>query len=275
VVAELQPNLIHINGFVYGSLPWQAPKLVVAHSDVFSWWQAVKGEAPTPDWNEYFNRGSAGLKAADYLVAPSGWMLQEVRKIYGTEVPGEAIYNGRSAAQFHPDTKEKKVLSMGRIWDVAKNIQLLVKAAAEIDYPVLLAGEAHFEHNDTATEGANVQYLGKLSTAEVAAQLSTAAVYVLPAKYEPFGLSVLEAALSGCALVLGNIETLKEIWGDAALYVDTDDAEALAATVNSLLENEFLLTLYAEAAQQRAVQYSTEKMAEKYWEVYGKMVKRQ
>ncbi len=32
----------------------------------------------------------------------------------------------------------------------------------------------------------------------------------LPARYEPFGLSVLEAALSGCALVLGDIPSLRE-----------------------------------------------------------------
>ena len=34
----------------------------------------------------------------------------------------------------------------------------------------------------------------------------------LPARYEPFGLSILEAALSGCALVLGDLPSLRELW---------------------------------------------------------------
>ena len=56
-----------------------------------------------------------------------------------------------------------------------------------------------------------------------------ASIYALPARYEPFGLSALEAALSGCALVLGDIPSLREVWGDAALFVAPDDTDALAA----------------------------------------------
>ena len=61
--------------------------------------------------------------------------------------------------------------------------------------------------------------LGRLSAGELADWYARAAIYALPARYEPFGLSALEAALSGCALVLGDIPSLREIWGDAALFV--------------------------------------------------------
>src|SRR3954462_9223329 len=50
VEKELQPDLIHLNGYAYGSLPWKAPVLMVAHSDVFSWWHAVKSEEPSQQW---------------------------------------------------------------------------------------------------------------------------------------------------------------------------------------------------------------------------------
>ena len=59
---------------------------------------------------------------------------------------------------------------------------------------------------------------------------AAAAIYALPARYEPFGLSVLEAAQHGCALVLGDIDSLRENWDGAALFVDPDDAGALAAS---------------------------------------------
>jgi glycogen(starch) synthase len=41
---ECQPDLVHLNQFAFGALPFAAPTLVVAHSCVLSWWQAVKGE---------------------------------------------------------------------------------------------------------------------------------------------------------------------------------------------------------------------------------------
>lgn len=265
---ELKPDLIHINGYAYGALPWQAPVLMVAHSDVFSWWHAVKGEAPPESWQEYFDRVHAGLLGADYLLAPSNAMLQAIRQLYAITTPGAVIYNGRSAEQFRPATKEPFVFSMGRIWDEAKNIQLLVQAAPHINYPVRLAGDQKFATNNNAAPGTNINYLGKLSTTDVAAQLAAASVYVLPAKYEPFGLSILEAALSGCALVLGNIDSLKEIWDDSAFYVDPNNALALAETINYLMNNEAVRSDYAQRALQRAQKYTTKAMAENYRKVY-------
>src|SRR5690625_7216151 len=44
------------------------------------------------------------------------------------------------------------------------------------------------------------------SDLEVFTWLRQASVFVMPSRYEPFGLSVLEAALSGCALILSDIQ---------------------------------------------------------------------
>lgn len=275
VESELQPDIIHINGYAYGALPWKAPVLMVAHSDVFSWWQAVKGEAPPATWQEYYNRVHIGLQGADYLLAPSKAMLQDIQQIYAITTPCKVIYNGRSAEQFKPAAKEPFIFSMGRIWDEAKNMQLLIKAAPHIAYPIRLAGDQHFATNNSTAARTNIDYLGKLSTAEIAAQLAAASVYVLPAKYEPFGLSVLEAALSGCALVLGNIDSLKEIWGDSAMYVDTQDANALAESVNYLMEHEAVRQDFAQCALQHAKQYTTKVMAENYKKVYQQLLQHQ
>jgi glycosyltransferase involved in cell wall biosynthesis len=225
---ESKPDIVHLNSFSYGSLNWKAPTVVVAHSDVFSWWQAVKGETPSAEWNEYFERVSDGLNNADYFVAPSNAMMKAVKDIYHTTTPGEVIYNGRNSTDFTPAQKQLYIFSMGRLWDEAKNIQLLLKAAPFIPFPIRLAGDNNFASDRCTTEGDNILYLGKLSSKQVAEQLSAASLYVLPAKYEPFGLSILEAALSGCALVLGDIDSLREIWGDSAVYVDTNDEQALA-----------------------------------------------
>jgi glycogen(starch) synthase len=270
---RLQPDLIHLNGYAYGSLGWKAPVVVVAHSDVWSWWLSVKGEWPPAGWNEYFERVRTGIQGADYLIAPSETMLNYVKEIYATATPGQVIYNGRESDTFYPAQKEPALFSMGRLWDEAKNIELLTKAAPLIHHPIRLAGEASFAGDSCTTEGRNITYLGKLPAQEVAAQLSAASVYVLPAKYEPFGLSVLEAALSGCALVLGNITSLKEIWNDCAVYVDTDDAVALADVINYLMENKEACLHYAQKAIERAATFTTTAMAENYIQVYRNMIK--
>ncbi|TKK71822.1 glycosyltransferase family 4 protein [Ilyomonas limi] len=272
---KLQPDLIHINGYVYGSLPWKAPAIIVAHSDVFSWFLSVKKMVPPAQWNEYFTRVRAGLEGADLLIAPSKTMLQFIREIYGAITPGKVIYNGRNDDIFYPKQKQQYVFSMGRIWDEAKNIQLLIKASSHIYYPIKLAGDNRFENNSSSIESDNIIYLGKLSMQEVAVQLSTAAVYVLPATYEPFGLSILEAALSGCALVLGKIESLQEIWGDSAVYVNTNDVDELAHKVNELMENEWLRNHYAQEAMNRAKQYATTAMAENYLQVYRQLLQQE
>ncbi len=270
---KVQPDLIHLNAFAYGSLSWKAPVAMVAHSDVFSWWRLVKAEDPPAAWKNYFKRVSKGLAGANFLIAPSSSMMQHIRGIYSASVGGTVIYNGRSSDVFYPAQKEPFIFSMGRIWDEAKNISLLVAAAPQIPYEIKIAGDNNFAGDSCNMAGSNVTYLGKLSTAEVAKQAAAASVYVLAAKYEPFGLSVLEAALSGCALVLGNIDSLKEIWSDSAMYMDTNDAAALATTVNYLMQNEDVRLQYAHKAQSRAATYGIEVMAEEYMKVYQQLLK--
>lgn len=269
---ELAPDLIHINGYAYSSLPWKAPVMVVAHSDVFSWWLSVKDTYPPAKWNQYYERVRNGLQHANCIIAPSSTMMKYIRDIYAIATYGQVIYNARSAVTFSPSKKLSCIFSMGRIWDEAKNIQLLIEAAPLIRYPIKLAGDNSFAGNNVDTDKTNITYLGKLPIHEIAAQLSEASIYVLPARYEPFGLSVLEAALSGCALVLGAIGSLQEIWGDAAIYTDTCDAHALAGTVNFLMENNTVRIQYARKAVERAMKYTTPVMAKSYMQVYGRML---
>ena len=61
--------------------------------------------------------------------------------------------------------------------------------------------------------------------------LAARPVFVSAALYEPFGLAVLEAAQAGCALVLSDIPTFRELWDGAALFVAADDAAGFAAAL--------------------------------------------
>jgi glycosyltransferase involved in cell wall biosynthesis len=102
--------------------------------------------------------------------------------------------------------------------------------------------------------------------------MASASIYVLPAYYEPFGLSVLEAALSGCALVLGDIPSLREIWRDAALFVAPDDHASLARAIRRLADDEALRRVLAGRARRRARVLSPARMARHYHAAYATLL---
>lgn len=269
---QIQPDLVHLNCYAYGSLAWKAPVVMVAHSDVYSWYISVKNDDPPAEWNEYFFRVKKGLENADVVVAPSKAMMEFIESIYAPLVTKKVIHNARQPELFSRAQKEETIFSMGRVWDEAKNIKLLVDAAENIPFTIKIAGDNVFENNVLDVQQKNVAYLGKLESTEITRQLSLASIYVLPAKYEPFGLSVLEAALSGCALILGDTTSLRELWGNAAVYIDTNSSEALAAAAKKLMNNKSLLRKYAAKAFKQAQKFSPGTMASQYMELYKQVM---
>lgn len=267
LAAEFRPDVVHLNGFSHAALDWPMPKLVVAHSCVLSWWKAVKGNEAGDEWNEYRTKVKRGIRAADALVAPSHAMLESIEHYYGPLRRGQVIYNSRQTAQCYTADKQPYIFSAGRFWDEAKNISCLDYAAPLVDYPVYVAGETRRPEGGRAAAH-NVKLLGQLNPAELQRWMCNAAIFALPAKYEPFGLSVLEAALTGSALVLGDIPSLREIWGDAALFVPPSDCDALAEALQTLSKNPVLCRRYAKAARTRAYDFSSDQCASAYYQLY-------
>ena len=266
--AETRPDIVHLNGYAHGHLPWQAPTVVAGHSCVLSWWQAVQGMNAPNEWDRYRAEVTRGLQAARLVTAPTQAMLSTLQTHYGPLQNTRVVPNGREASLFSPHTeKEPFVFSAGRLWDDAKNIRALAEIAPRLPWPVCVAGDtAHPSGEDCRFDG--VRLLGCLPPGQVAEWLSRAAIYILPAKYEPFGLSALEAGLSGCALVLGDIESLREVWGDAALFVPPGDSDALRSAVSRLIADNALRSELAARALAQARTYPIERMALGYLNAY-------
>lgn len=277
---ERRPDVVHLNQFAFGALPFRAPTLVVGHSCVQTWWRAVKGTSAGDEWARYTEVVREGMHGADAFVAPTAVMLTMFETVYGERADTKAIHNGRDGTLFYSPCRSSLekgaaeptngeslyILAAGRLWDEAKNIALLERAAPLLDWPVRVAGE------DGGDERLNVRPLGRLTPADLARQMQGAAIYCLPARYEPFGLSALEAAFAGCPLVLGDLPTLREVWGDAAVYVDPDDAEALAITLNTLARDPHRRRPLADAATLRARRYTPAPMAEAYLATYRRLM---
>jgi glycosyltransferase involved in cell wall biosynthesis len=268
--SEFRPSLIHLNGYCHANLPWSAPALVVAHSCVYSWFSAVRRASPGSEWEEYRRRVTAGLRAARLVTAPSETMLAALRCHYGPFHTTGAVYNGRAQRDFPPAAKQRIIFTAGRLWDEAKNIIALTDLPRRPCWPIYAAGEFRGpEHSTIGLPGLNL--LGRLARAEMAEWLGRAAVFVLPARYEPFGLAALEAALAGCVLVLGDIPSLREIWRDAALFVPPDHTQALSDTLARVACDANLRALMSRRARQRALTFSVARMARGYMSLYRRL----
>jgi glycosyltransferase involved in cell wall biosynthesis len=282
---EVEPDIVHLGGYCHGDAGFRAPRMIVGHSCVLSWWEAVVGEAAPSRYDEYRRAVRRGLAAADAIVAPSRAMMRALDRHYLLPAGGGAraerrteraerrvVYNGAPPLPPRPLAKEPFVLSAGRLWDRAKNIETLAHVAGELPWPVRVAG------SDVHPDGARrplpgVEHLGWLDPTRLGAMMDRAAIFALPARYEPFGLCPLEAAQRGCALVLGDIESLREIWADAAIFVAPDDDAALARAITDLAHDGGARVELGRRARARAGAFTSQRMADETLAAYAEILR--
>jgi len=267
-------DLVHLNGYAHAALAWQRPVLVVAHSCVCSWWQSVYGESAPPDWNQYRDAVAAGLAAADHVVAPTRAFLQMLEAEYGTLRRASVIHNARDSSSLQgEDARAPTIFACGRIWDRAKNLQTLDVACASLPWKTYVAGDAT-SPDGRRCEPLRLECLGRLPEAEVGEWMGRAAIFAHPALYEPFGLAVLEAAARGCALVLSDLPTLRELWDGAALFASAREPDAFRAQLKRLIERPDERVALAQAARVRALaQFKPDAMASAYHALYVDLIR--
>ncbi len=239
-----------------GEAAWPAPVVAVAHSDLATWWAAMRGGPVAAEFAWNVAATAAGIARANAVVAPSAAMAGALRRAHGCG-PVAVVRNGRRPLARGRGPRRRAVLTAGRLWDEAKGAAVLDAAAAGVDAPVLAAG-ALAGPNGAGFAPRHLRTLGVLGEAGLAEAMAGASVFASAARYEPFGLSVLEAAQAGMALVLSDIPSLRELWDGAALFVAPGDAEGFARGMRDALDTPEGL---AAAAGARAGWYGVAEMA--------------
>ena len=183
------------------------------------------------------------------------------------------IYNGRSPQWFNPHgEKEDLVLTVGRLWDPAKQISLLTKC--DCGWPSIIAGET--QHPDQAYRAETkrivcegmLELKGKQTAEQLRSLFARASIYAATSRYEPFGLALVEAALSRCAIIANDIPPFRELWGETACYFQTDSVDDLRDVAVMLRSDRTLRRKHAELAYQRARRhFSADRMVEEYLQV--------
>jgi glycosyltransferase involved in cell wall biosynthesis len=262
---EERPDVVHLCSYAHGALPFATPKVLVAHSCVLSWWRAVHGVEAPARWDTYRERMGAGLASADAVVAVTEAIRAELERDHDLDPARTTVIHNGSGGPSARIEKQNLVLGAGRFWDAAKNLEALDAAAAGLSWPVAVAGKGD--------EPEHALSAGQLAPAALAELRGRAAIYAAPALYEPFGLGILEAARDGCALVLGDVPSLRELWDGAAIFVDPDDPGALHDVLEALIASPELRADIAAEAELRAASYSIERTASACRRLYERLLR--
>jgi glycogen(starch) synthase len=246
-------EIVHLGAYAHGALPFRSPKVVSQQSCLLSRWHAL-GQRPAPVDARYRAQVAAGLAAADQVIAPSSWMLTALERHYGPLPAAEVIPVGRDRPLFVAGEKEPVVLTVGAADDQDRNVALLARAAPRLPWPVQIVDP------------------GQLGAETLLALHGAAAIYAAPARYEPTGLDVLEAALSECALVLSDLPSFREMWQGAAIFVPPDDLEALETALLTLMNQPELTAILALRAQRRALCYPAARMVKRHLALYRRLL---
>jgi alpha-maltose-1-phosphate synthase len=268
-------------------LTWSIPHVVTTHSlEPLRPWKAEQlgGGYALSTFCE-----QTALEAADAVIAVSQEMRHDVLTCYPKVSPDRVhvIHNGIDPEVFWPQPSDATLASLGidpgrpfalfngRITR-QKGLHLLLAAALEIDpnFQLVIAASSP----DTPEIGAEVEKLAEQVRAERGNLVwigrflplqdlihlhSSAAVFVCPSIYEPFGLVNLEAMACETAVVASRVGGIPEIVvdGETGYLIDYDSdhpesfISALAARVEELLNDQELASRMGRAGRERVLQH--------------------
>jgi glycosyltransferase involved in cell wall biosynthesis len=270
IARECDADLVQLNTpALAADAEFRQPVVAVQHSCLASWWEAVRGTALPADFEWRTRLVRAGLHAADAVVAPTSAFAQTTRLLYALPATPRTVHNGRTPLPLplpaHPEPDF--VFTAGRLWDEGKNLATLDAAAERLGVPILAAGPVRGP-NGAEVPFRNLRCLGNLDEPELGRRLGARPIFVSAALYEPFGLSVLEAASAGCPLVVSDIPTFRELWEGAAIFVPPRNERGFAEAIFRLVEDDTERAAHGQAAKARAARYTPDAMAAQMASIY-------
>jgi glycosyltransferase involved in cell wall biosynthesis len=171
------------------------------------------------------------------------------------------------------------ILFLGTV-EPRKNLATLLKAfsALEEDVDLVISGHMAWgyleaiETVDNLSLRERVKFVGFVREEELAALYSGAELFVYPSWYEGFGLPPVEAMACGTPVVSSTGGSLPEVLGEAALYFDPTDVDALKYTLERLLQDDGLKRKLVDSGINRAEKYTWRNCAMGVIDVYRKFI---
>ena len=291
-IRTMQPhvnNLHYPNGLTrfYLTLPRSMlTNLVVSlhGDDVLKWCRLMRSEngfsvTERRGLNQFFElltRASAVTACSQYLLDKTIEIAPHIR------TKGFAIHNGIDIERFADRSRyrhgKEYLLAFGRL-SLQKGFDLLIKAFAHIagshdHLDLIIAGTGEEQANlinliEAFNLAHRVHLFGRATPIEVVRLLNGCRLAVVPSRWEPFGIVALETLAAGKPLVATEVGGIPEFVDGASegIRLVEPNAESVAAGIQSLLKASLDASV-KRCHRQIAAQYSWDKVADKYIEVY-------
>ena len=195
------------------------------------------------------------------------------------------VANGLDTDLFRPDPavprSDTSILCVGRASDPNKGVRTLIDALALLprNTRLTLVDSPESQARGWAEERScadRLDLVGRVPTEELVRLYQTAAVVVVPSRYEGFGLPAAEAMACRTPVVTTTAGALPEVVraGGGGLLVPPDDPEALAKAVASLLEQpDTRRELGARARPRIVARYAWPQVAARTVDVYHNVLR--
>jgi glycosyltransferase involved in cell wall biosynthesis len=232
---------------------------------------------------------AAAARRARLVIAVSEFCADEV--VTHTAIPRDRIRvvpNGvdRERATAEAVTKARLIYAIddqpyvfwAGTFQPRKNVRVLLDAFTRLDparfpHRLVLAGPPGWKPDDADTAvaerlGDRVRLLGPVHREQLFPLFAGADLFAFPSRHEGFGIPVLEAMAQETAVLCSDIPALREVAGDAARFVPSDDTDAWVDALTTLLGDAAERDRLVAAGSARVANYSWERCARETAAVY-------
>jgi len=260
-----------------------ARRTVATFHDLF----VITGEYSTAEFRARFaEQARQAARRSDLIIAVSRFTANQVEEFLGVEparirvIPhGVHVSSEGQSASRQNTPRQNLVLCVGAI-QRRKNVARLVRAFERMpaSWRLALAGAAdgfgaaeELRAVERSPRKGDIDVLGYVTQAELEALYRRARIFAFPSLDEGFGMPVLDAMAHSVPVITSRRSALPEVAGDAALLVNPEDPEEIAAALVRLASDEALRDDLARRGRERTAQFSWESALARTWEVYREL----
>jgi glycosyltransferase involved in cell wall biosynthesis len=267
----------------------RARRTVATFHDLF----VMTGEYSTPEFRARFaQQARQAAERSDLLIAVSEFTAGQMEALLGVERSRiRVIPHGVNLPKWDklklvppystvPSAHENLILTVGAI-QKRKNIARLVRAFERMPpgWKLAIAGSGEgfgaaeeLRAVEASPRRADIDILGYVPAAQLEALYGYARIFAFPSLDEGFGMPILEAMAHGVAVVTSRRSAMPEVAGDAALLVDPENVEEIAAALIRLAADSDLREDLCRRGHERALQFPWSFAVERTWAVYHELV---
>lgn len=242
----------------------------------------------------FIQKNIYSCKSADKIIAISEQTKSDFIEFFNADPKKiEVVYQGcnnifrvESVPTVLGNTRKKYglpenfLLNVGAI-EKRKNLETIIRALhiGKIDMPLVVIGNKTSYLDEVKEIIAHLQlqnqviFLHNIPTEDLPPIYQAASLFIYPSRFEGFGIPILEALCTGTPVLTSRGSCFEETGGDAARYVNYDDAEEMANEINIILSDDALRKQMIAKGHAHAENFTDDKIANNLMRVYKSVLK--